>query len=276
GGDGQRDALQNFGVAEPQCEIPDRQISRGSRLTGEAAPVQEGLLFGRGSAPEHGVAVRKAAEATDDVGMNVRPFEAVGVARGLIAQEPALLVDQTLGMLERQIEETAHLGIGAVEAVEDGAARQRARLRVGGEGALVAAEHVARKLVEQDQQRQRAFGAVFPRRQLAGGGGLMQRQEAPADFVVERRILLAPALRSDIAPERHDLGGLGCGLVHGRTRFTPPAARPPRRAARGAKSCRHWSWAGRREIRSAWAPCSWRAWRSGKRATRPPPVPAVS
>ena len=44
-------------------------------LTGEAAAVEEGLLLGRGGAAEHGVAVREAAEAADDVGVQLGPFQ---------------------------------------------------------------------------------------------------------------------------------------------------------------------------------------------------------
>ncbi len=48
--------------------------------TGKTAAVEEGLLLRRGAAAEHGVAVRKAAEAADDVGVQLGPFQAVGVA----------------------------------------------------------------------------------------------------------------------------------------------------------------------------------------------------
>ena len=65
-------------------------------------------------------------------------------------------------MLERQIEKAAHVGKGAVEAVEDGAAGNGACQRIGGESARLAAEHVARKLVEQDEQRQRALRRYAP------------------------------------------------------------------------------------------------------------------
>ena len=51
----------------------------------------------------------------------------------------------------------------------------------------IAAEHVARKLIEQDEQRQRAFGGLLPSGEFAGGGGFVGREKAPADFLVEAR-----------------------------------------------------------------------------------------
>ena len=49
-----------------------------------------------------------------------------------------------------------------------------------------AAEHVARKLVEQDEQRERAFRRLLPGGELAGRRGFVDGEKAPADFVVER------------------------------------------------------------------------------------------
>src|SRR5262249_10491189 len=48
-------------------------------LAGKSAGRQKGLLLGRGSAPEHLVTVREAAEAADDIGMMLSPAQVVGV-----------------------------------------------------------------------------------------------------------------------------------------------------------------------------------------------------
>jgi hypothetical protein len=47
----------------------------------ETAAVEEGLLLGRGLPSKHRIAMRKAAEPADDVGVDVRPFEIVFVAQ---------------------------------------------------------------------------------------------------------------------------------------------------------------------------------------------------
>jgi hypothetical protein len=152
--------------------------------------------------------VREAAETADDIGMQFRPFDTVGIARGLEQSHRALLIGEVFRVLERQIEEAAHVGDGAVEAVKNGAAGNFARQRVGGEGALVTAEHVARKLVEQNEQRQRAFGIPLPCDELAGGGVFVELEKAAVDFLIERRIFLEPAFRPDRAPEGDDFGGI--------------------------------------------------------------------
>ena len=70
---------------------------------------------------------------------------------------------QMLRMHERQIEEFAQRGIDPrVHAAIDGAVRHLARQGIAGIGPGVAAEHVAGKLVEHDDERQRAVIARFP------------------------------------------------------------------------------------------------------------------
>src|ERR1700704_5985119 len=100
----------------------------------KAAGVQKGLFLRRGGAAEHGVTVRKASEAPDDVRVNLGI--SVGLAAvGLTRQgQGSLLVSEIFGMLERQIEKGA-LGGGdaCVEAPRNGAMRDRAGERVGRE-----------------------------------------------------------------------------------------------------------------------------------------------
>lgn len=52
-----------------------KPVGRLAASAGEAAGVEECLLLGAGGAPEHGIAVRKAAEAADDVQMDARVFQ---------------------------------------------------------------------------------------------------------------------------------------------------------------------------------------------------------
>src|SRR6185312_16783955 len=110
-------------------------------LTGKPAFVEERLLLDRRDAAEHGIAMREAAEACDDVVMHLRPLQAVGVARGRIERDAPVLVRHVLGVLERQIEERAQVGRHlSVEAAQQRRSRDGARLRVGGKGAGGAAE----------------------------------------------------------------------------------------------------------------------------------------
>ena len=78
-------------------------------------------------------------------------------------------------MHERQIEEL--LALGGEIRIETAAERvlgDRQGLVVGGEGARVAAEHVARHLIEQDAEREAALRAALPVLELAGRGAREQ------------------------------------------------------------------------------------------------------
>src|SRR5450759_3486549 len=161
---------------------------------GEVAAVEEGLLLRRADAAEHRIAVREAAEAADDIGVPFRPFQAVGVIARAIERDRPFLISELLRMHEWQIEKAEQVGKRAVEAVEDGAAGDGMRQRVTREHARLPAEHVARELIEQDEQRQRTLRVRFPIGELAGGGGFMQLEEAPADVVIESGVLLEPCL----------------------------------------------------------------------------------
>ena len=125
------------------------------------------------------LAVREAAEAADDVGVDSAHFNAVGVADRAVERDAALLVGEVFRMLERQIEETAHRRVRRGRSRADGAAR-RPRVPSGSvaKARALAAEHVARKLVEHDQQRQRALAALLPAGERAGGRRLIGRRIA--------------------------------------------------------------------------------------------------
>src|ERR1700716_3241602 len=71
----------------------------------KAATVQKSLLLhGRGAA-EHGVAVREAAEAANDIGMQFGPFDRIRVAGCAVESDAALLVGELFRVLERQVKE---------------------------------------------------------------------------------------------------------------------------------------------------------------------------
>ena len=64
------------------------------------------------------------------------------------------------------------------------AATARAK-RIGSECARVATKHVARKLVEHDEQGERAVSGKLPTGKLARGGNLVGCKKAAADLFVE-------------------------------------------------------------------------------------------
>ena len=63
--------------------------------------------------------MREPAEAPDDVGVNFRPFQAVGVAGRLVKRDAALLIGEIFRMLERKIKKAAqffrHLAVEAAD-----------------------------------------------------------------------------------------------------------------------------------------------------------------
>src|SRR5690348_13946703 len=110
-------------------------------------------------------------------------------------------------MLERKIEKIPQLFWDlAVESTNDCAGCDGARQWVCGKRPRVIAKHVARKLIQQDEQRERTFGALLPTRELSGSGCLMGGKKTPPDFVVECRVFFEPAVWPRLLPERHNVG----------------------------------------------------------------------
>src|SRR5262245_29444101 len=95
----------------------------------------------------------KTSEAPDDFGMQFCPAGKVGIAERAHQCDGALLVGEAFGVLERQIEEQA-LGRRdlSVESAHDCASGRGARKRIGRESIRLAAEHVARKLIEDENE----------------------------------------------------------------------------------------------------------------------------
>ena len=120
-----------------------------------------------------------------------------GVGAALAHQvDAALLVGGIFRMLQRQIEEHPVLLVRQrqIEAAPDRRLGHGPRLRIGGKGLRRIAIHVARQLIEQDDQRQRAFRRFLPAIQFAGQSLLVGGLEILPDFVIEFRILVEPAL----------------------------------------------------------------------------------
>src|SRR5690606_3800664 len=77
--------------------------------------------------------------------------------------------------------------------------------RIGREHVRGTAECVARELVEQDHQRECAFGLAGPVVERARCGLQMQRHETLAEARVESLVLAEPGLGAGVAPEAGDV-----------------------------------------------------------------------
>src|SRR5690242_18829090 len=122
---------------------------------GKTPAVQKSLLFRRSAASERGVAMRKASEPSDDIGVNFRPFQIFCTAGRFVEGNATLLIGKILRMLKGKIEKVLqllrHL---TVEPAHDGSGRNGACERIGGKRPRVTTEHIAWELVQQNQQRE--------------------------------------------------------------------------------------------------------------------------
>src|SRR5215475_1106083 len=147
--------------------------------------------------------MRKAAEATDDIGMQFRPFQIFDISDRFVKGDTSLLIGQIFRVLKRQIKEAAHFSRNlAVETTHDSTGGNGPRERIGGERPRVAAKHVARKLVKKDEKRESALRALLPIGRFSGSGRLMGFEKPSPDLVVESFILVEPPIRSRRPPER--------------------------------------------------------------------------
>ncbi len=127
---------------------------------------------------------------------------------------------QILGMGERQVEELRDLVLNrAIVPGPDGGIRNEPRMSVGRIHTRRAAKRIARKLIEQNNERQRAVGIRSPIGEFAPRGRLVRRKEALAEALVEGVVLCEPVSRTGRAPERDDRArlvgnpGLGPGRL---------------------------------------------------------------
>ena len=101
---------------------------------------------------------------------------------------------------------------GAIMPGLDGRIGDEPRMAVGRVHACRAAERIAGKLIEQDDERQCAVGTLGPAGQLAARGRLMCGKEAIAKALVERVVLREPEAGSGLPPEIDDGACLGRNL----------------------------------------------------------------
>src|SRR5207302_9098360 len=111
-------------------------------------------------------------------------------------------------MHERQIKETA-LGVrdAPIEAKRDRPLCGAAGDRIGLVGAGEPTKHVARKLIEHDDESERTLRRLLPCGELAVAGGVPDGNEASLDLAIEGGVLVEPFVRSGGAPENQDIVG---------------------------------------------------------------------
>src|SRR5712691_13246337 len=187
-------------------------LTEASRL--ETAIVEKGDFLGRRHPRENFVPVRKASEALDRVVMQLRPANQFLVLRRHEKLEAGFLIGEVLAVLEGEIKERL-LGQFdfAVEAAFACPSRHGQRDRIGRECARGTSKHVAWKLVEHDDERERALRLLFPACELAEFGGLMRDEEFFQYPMVKFRVGFEPALRPRLPPERKHLIRR-CDLCH--------------------------------------------------------------
>src|SRR5215204_3641361 len=127
-------------------------VNRPGRIpeasAGKTAGIEKGLFGGRRGAAQNCVAVRKSAEAADNVGVEFCPFQSFGIAVGAEQRDATLLIGGVFGVFERKIEELAlRRGNPLIEAAGDGAISGGTGQCIGCESVGAATKHVAGKLV---------------------------------------------------------------------------------------------------------------------------------
>jgi glutaryl-CoA dehydrogenase len=152
--------------------------------------------------------MRETAEAVNDRFVRHSVFYLLRVAEAAEEGDGASLHGRVLAVLERQIEKQFLVFRKAsIETKGDGLAGQGQRLRVGGESARRAAEHIARKLIEGDHRGKHRLGAG---QQLGIPGRrdpLVEAEEARPDKLVQACILGKPLRRLELLePKLEDVG----------------------------------------------------------------------
>lgn len=137
--------------------------------------------------------MRKAPEAGDDVAVTNGVIERDRIPERAEQGDGAVLILATFGMLERKVKERSlDRPKRMVEASVERPPRDGERLRVARESASSAAVDVARKLIENDDERKRAARAIFPCDQVSGGRFRVKGCETARHDSVERRVAPEP------------------------------------------------------------------------------------
>ena len=159
--------------------------------------------------------MREAAKALDDLRMIGDEF-VEGARCGALGEifDRQSLIGGVFGMFERDIKPNAiFLAMFEIKAFENALAGDFARLGVAGESARLTAINVARKLIQNNDQRQSGLAVGVPVCELALSGVLMEALKSADDFLVKGGVRFPPAFAAGIAPE-------GQNVLRGYAHFT--------------------------------------------------------
>lgn len=166
--------------------------------------LQKTLFLRRTLASEQPIAMGETSKSADDVPMPFGMGEP-GLPQSSIEQDRKVLVDEVLGMGKGQAEEQPQVSIDRLHIPR--CLRQAGDM--SGQGVRCvhvrgATKGVARKLVEQDQQRQRALGGIQPSVAFTANHRPMQVEKTLAKASVERWVLGEPLIGARLPPEPDD------------------------------------------------------------------------
>ena len=152
--------------------------------------------------------MREAAKAGDDVVMMLGPAVfGLALHPGLEQFDLPVLVGAILRMLEGQVEEAADIALDLqVVPGRQCAPGEQQGQRIRRKGMAGAPEHIAWKLVQQDQQGQRPARRFRPGVQLAPRRREMRIPESTAEPGVEGVILGEPFAGARLFPEGDNVG----------------------------------------------------------------------
>src|SRR5579859_922586 len=150
----------------------------------------------------------KSPKSSNNVSMLCGVTQLLGVTQSFIQAHAAVLVDQRFRMHEGQIEKRPHCRVcRSIKTARQCAISGGAPLHISREGARAVTKHVARKLIKQKHQRERALYAFFPGCKLAICGCLVALEKPRSDGLVETFIPREPFIGSGTTPESDDLRG---------------------------------------------------------------------
>jgi len=146
--------------------------------------------------------MREAAESTDNIRMDFGMAETLGIGTVAKESDATFLVGEVLRVHERQVKELPFLNRKlSIDPLAERPVGNGAGLRVGGISASLAAEQIARELVEKDEKSERAVRGLLPVIQRSKGRGLVGRRKSRADLTVEDVIGLEPFVGTRPSPE---------------------------------------------------------------------------
>ena len=163
-------------------------------------------LGGRALTAKHFIALRESAEAGDLRGMLVREIQRLRITEGGIEPQGADLIRHMLAMHQRHVEELARGRIEPpIPAPNERLAGQRARQRIGLEGASILAEQIARELIQQDDRGEEMVDRAASTGRRALDHRLTYIGKAPPADLVDRRVMDKALPRRDLVqPEMQD------------------------------------------------------------------------